>query len=605
MKLFSAIRKGWTAARHELRAAAPERYYPRPGTAASGSAHDLGWLLPPVPPEQARQVLWSAMTGELESQWELFCLMEDGWDRLAKNLNEVKNAVRRLDWTVTPYSERGAEATDSAQEKADLVERALRDWRPRLGTLERGFEDTVYDLLDAFGKGLSVVEVHWEQRDGVWLPRATHQLTPRQYAWNGDRTEIGLRGALTPGPSPRWERGDSAWTRFDSRQFLVGQWTARSGPPVATALLRSLVPYYLGAAYGWRWLMDTAEMFGVPFRWATYDASQPGLADTLMEMLSNLGAAGYAAFPIGTTIDFKEAVTNAEGNPQSLVMDLARKACDLLILGQEMSASAQGGEGIGSGKADLQGRVRDEVLHHAAWWVAGILRGQLVPALIELNFGEATELPTIAPDTSLDPDPKAQAERDQILVALGLPLPMKWLYDRHQVPQPDPDDEVLGGKSAVEAPGAGSPSPRPSPPGGGDGSAAADDGGRPAIDSPMIAVAGNGNGRWHPRPMHLEVSPLLASADPMLPETAQEIVTAAVAESIGARRRWLEPVQEQIDRLVQAAMSGEVSDADLARFAEECAREMPDLFARMDIGALAESINRALGAATVAGVETS
>jgi len=64
-------------------------------------------------------------------QYDLFVRMEDSWDRLQKDLNEVRNAVKRLSWIVTPYSAGTNKPTDAAEEKAALVRRALANWQPK------------------------------------------------------------------------------------------------------------------------------------------------------------------------------------------------------------------------------------------------------------------------------------------------------------------------------------------------------------------------------------------------------------------------------------------------------------------------------------------
>src|ERR1051325_1368625 len=291
-------------------------------------------------------------------------------------------------------------------------------------------------------------------QDGTWQTTAAHFLTPRSYGWSPDGLQLGLSHGTYALSSPL---SDSyAWREFPQDQFLVGNWYARSGLPGATALLRSLVPYWIGMTYGWQWLMQTAQIFGIPFRWATYDTQQPGLVKQVSDMLQNLGAAGWAAFPAGTTLDFKEAVTNARDNPQALIIELAKQACDLLILHQELSSESKAA-GLGSGNALLQGSVRQDVLHGAAHWIGDLLNYQLVPGILRLNFSDTTEPPTIAPDLSIEPDPKTLAERDQILLnSSDVKMPAKWYRERHGIPEPAEGEEVISGKgpaSGLQKPG--------------------------------------------------------------------------------------------------------------------------------------------------------
>jgi phage gp29-like protein len=391
-------------------------------------------------PEQILAVLQQAATGGLAAQWELFSMMEDTWARLAKNLGEVRRAAARATYIVNPATLRGAPPTPAARAKADLVDAALRNWLPRPGTLETSFEDTLFGCLDALGKGVSVTRIDWApDARGRLLPRAGRLLGPSQYGWDAAGAELGLLDA----------RG--GWAPFEPGRCLVGIWHARSGAPGATATLRALTPHWLGATLGWQWLLANAQLFGVPFRWATYDPSQPQLAALLDDMLSHMGATAHGVFPDGTAIEFKEVSTSVTGNPQVVIQQMADRACDLLILGQELSGSAQPA-GLGSASADLQGAVRADRLAAAAQWCADLLNYQLVPAVLRANLGDTTEPPVITASLGVAEDPKALAERDAILLGAGVALPKAWLYERHGIPAPQPGEEVVTPPSNLPPP---------------------------------------------------------------------------------------------------------------------------------------------------------
>ncbi|MHC1762913.1 MAG: DUF935 family protein [Verrucomicrobiia bacterium] len=510
----------------------------------------------------------------------MFCTMEDSWDRLTKCLNEVKNAVKRLTWNVTPYTEGENEPTTTAQAKADLVQRALKNWQPEIGTLEYSFEDALYHALDAMGKGLSVQEVHWGMQDGSWLPRAAHYVTPRAYGWDAEGTQLGLVSGTTQA------RGAATWRPFNPNQFLVGQWHTRTGFPGATALLRPLVPYWIGMTYGWRWLMQTAQIFGIPFRWATYDPSQPHLEVKVGEMLENLGAAGWAAFPAGTTLDFKEAVTNARDNPQALIIEMAKKACDLAILGQELSSESEAA-GLGSGNAVLQGKVRQDVLHNAAYWVADLVNYQLVSAALRLNFGDATEAPVIAPDLSIDPDPKLLAERDQILLSTtDVQFPKKDFYQRHGIRMPEAGEEVVQGKAP----------PDPFGLGGGQGPGQGAEGEEPkakreepgAKDEEKTEVAAKA----------FLSAALEAKANDAV---ADKLVANVLEDLTGVEAKWLGGVKPFFRDLIEAARDAKLSDAQFIAVLERAQKNMPELFGKLNLQALQDSLEAAMGAACVNG----
>ncbi len=396
-------------------------------------------------PQEVRLILEQAAAGNLPAQWDLFAMMEDTWPRLAKNLAELRRSAARASYAVQPYAVRGAKPTETAKARAALVDEAIRQWWPRPGTLELSFEDTLFDALDAYGKGTAVLELHWHATEDGIVPRCSHLLAPRRYGWNAAGNELGL---LT---------GEGAgWAPFPEDHFLVGMWRARSGAPGATAVLRALAPYWIGVTYGWEWLLSTAQLFGVPFRWATFDKSQPGIGAQLSAMLGQMGSAGYAAFPDGTKLNFVEAGKTSSDNPQVVIQALADKACDLLILGQELSGGAQAA-GLGGGAAGLQGGVRADRLQAAAQWCADLLNYQLVPAILRANWGDTSEPPHIVADVDDEPDPLKLAERDKVLLDAGIQLPRSWFYERHGIPEPVDGEETITGRAQPAPGGFGAP----------------------------------------------------------------------------------------------------------------------------------------------------
>lgn len=383
-------------------------------------------------PAEVRFVLEQAAMGSLDAQWDLFALMEDSWPRLAKNLAELRRAAARATYTVQPYARKGGKPTATASDKAAFVEDSIKQWWPKPGTLELGFEDTLFHALDAYGKGVSALEIHWRRAPEGIVPRCAHVLASRLYAWNETGTELGLR-----------TRDGKGWLPFAQDHFLVGIWQARTGAPGATAVLRALAPYWAGITFGWEWLLSNAQIFGVPFRWASYDRNDPGLASKLRDMLAQMGACGYGAFPDGTKLEFKEVSQNVTGNPQVVIQELANQACDLLILGQELSGKAQAA-GLGGGAADLQGSVRADRLADVTQCCADLLSYQLVPAILRANWGSTDEPPLVVPGEAEENDAKKLAERDQILLTAGVAMPLKWFYERHKIPEPVGGEAVIG-----------------------------------------------------------------------------------------------------------------------------------------------------------------
>lgn len=590
------------AAGRALRGQPPAKQLAR---TAVGDFTPMLWAGRRMTPDQVRWVLESAIGGNIHQQWALFDLMEETWPRLTKNLSEVRRAAARLTYSVQPYAEGEKEPTESARDRARLVECAIANWRPKPGTLELSFEDALFNALDALGKGLSVLELTWQRAEEGLMPRCAHLLPPQAYGWNQEGTELGLVAAAGGESqiSNFRSQSRSTWSEFPPGQFWVGVWHSRSGAPGQTALLRCLAPYWCGIVFGWEWLLNNAQIFGVPLRWATYEEGDAATFAKLQEMLANLGSAGWAAFPAGTTMEFKEAVQRASDNPQVFVQTLADKYCDQLILGQEASSESKPA-GIGNGASELHGSVRADRLQDAAQWCADLLNYQLVPALLRWNWGDESEPPEIVPELAGEPDPKAKAERDDIILK-SAEVPKKWFFKRHGIPLPKDGEETVGGASQAQ-PGS-SEITAPGRSVGADAPATDDDpeksnlrpgsenrGGNPQ-NEPARARFNSPDFAGHPgdalKAADAAKKPTL-SGDYQLPEAAQRRLAAARAADFEPLRKAAEPLLKAMER----------GDLEVVGELEAFIAHLDAVAAKVaGAGELADALEKALAEAAIQG----
>jgi phage gp29-like protein len=411
-------------------------------------------------PQQVENILRYGLSGDLIGQWELFDAMEDTWPRLAKNLSEIKRAVTAMKWTVTPWAEDDDAPTPEAEARAKLVSHVLWRMTPDPADDERDFTGLIYDILDAWGKGLSVEELIWEERESVsvgdhFALRAAKWVHPQYYGFGQDG-RLGLRSDGTMAP---WiSANPNSTIEFPPRKFLVGASKGRTAHMSAVAMLRPLAWWWAATNFGASWLLNYAQIFGIPLRWANYSpsASEQTIVK-LGEALSQMGSAGYVMMPEGTALQIVEASKTAGTSPQEAILDRADKYCDLLVLGQTLTTDAadRGTQALGS----VHERVRGDVLTAAADWASGIVNQQLIPAILELNYGDCDLAPEISAEPVRVQDAMANAQRDAVLLGAGIKLPLKWAYDRHEIPLPKEGEEVIGGPVAV--PGTDDPAKTP------------------------------------------------------------------------------------------------------------------------------------------------
>jgi phage gp29-like protein len=511
-------------------------------------------------PGRVESILRGALGGDLLQQHMLFDLMEDTWPRLKKNLNRVKRAVVAAPRIVQPYVADGHVASTQAEDKARFLEQVIYNFHPDPTREESSWEDTIYDVMDAFGKGFSVNEILWDQRGGSeWWIKATVWAHPMYYGYPFDEARLKL-----------CVNGDQTnWSEFPADKFIVSRFRTKTGLPAGQAMLRTLAAFWVGANYGYEWLLNFAQLFGIPIRWATYDPTKPGLLDDVCDMLANLGSAGWGAFPQGTTLELKEAVQRAADNPQSFLMTIADLACDLIVLGQTLTSDVGSSGSLALG--DVHAGVEAEVIDYCAGWCADVFNYQLIPPLMRFNFGNNDEDPYIESQTVRPVDGKAMAERDKALfVDIGLPVSKKFLYERHGVPMPEEGEELLE-----------------------DGRSEMGDVVKPAIDDGLLGAAGDLK-----KQEQIQGRRAVKQPGARLRDNVMERLT-------GVQAAWLRPVAGVFDGLIAKARDGKVSDADLLQAVEAAADRMPELFP--DLVQSAADLRRlmmdAMGAAVVNGAQ--
>ena len=82
---------------------------------------------------------------------------------------------------------------------------------------------------------------------------------------------------------------------------------------------------------------------------------------------------------------------------------------------------------------------------------------------------------------------------------------------------------------------------------------------------------------------------------------ADKLVDHVLEELTGVEARWLGGVKPVFRKLLEAARNEDLTDARFIAVLEKAAKEMPDLFKKMDAKALSDAFESAMGAACVNG----
>jgi phage gp29-like protein len=532
-------------------------------------------------PRNVENICRSAMSGNLVSQWMMFDLMEQTWPRLNKNLNELKRGVMGLNRLVLPFADKDEKPTDEAVRRAKIVDKLLRTMRPDPKRNEKDLDGTIYDVLDARGKGISVQQIVWEQRPVrigtasslLWTPRATQWVHPRYYGYppgTGYDEQLMLNAREVALSNPDFQ-ADALWIPMPEDNFMVSVFQQKSGPPVNASLLRVLGLWWAMTNFTWEWFLNFAQIFGMPIRWVTYDpATATGETITLIQqMLQTMGSSGWAAFPAGTQLELKEAMKSGADNPQKMLIDVGDMICDLAILGQTLTSSTPH-----AGGSRAQGQVhqdtKSEYIQDAGNEAARVISEQMVRAICRLNFNDDTECPQFVIITKANKNLVEQATRYQTLLQIpGVRISKDQFYEDNELSQPDDDAEAFVG----QAPSTGQPDQEEEDP---DMTGSA----RSALRLPCGC-------RGH----------AVASAK----DASARVVDHVLENLTGVEAKWLGALKAPCHRLIALAQAGNVTDADFIAALETFQRELPGLFDKLDHAALASAMETAMAAGVVNG----
>jgi phage gp29-like protein len=431
------------------------------------------WIPPAIAaitPRRLEAILRSALSGDHWAQWQLFDLMLDTWPVLSACQQELQYGVTRRDVVFDPYAEEDEKATSTAIEKEKLVTAALKAMNPDAARDENAQVGTIKDIMSGWFCGISVLEVIWQLSDlkkqgQTWIPKSTYWVDPSQYAFSEDG-ELGLveNSYPTGYGSTSTARPTTAIRRFPPNKFLICFHKSRSGSPLAGPMLRCLAWWWCASNFASDWLLNLAQVFGLPFRWANYAASTPDdTVAAICDALQNMGSAGWAAFPEGTTLELKETSHTGSLSPQGDLLERADNYARIMILGQTMTgqtiASGRGGQSFGTVEAQL----KQDRLDAACGFVAEIFNRQLIPYILQLNYGETSEPPSCRFLQETE-GTYQDAQRDQILAStLGVPIPFSHLQQKYNIPEPTGKEEVTE-KMIPPAPGGIGGPPKPAGP---------------------------------------------------------------------------------------------------------------------------------------------
>ncbi|NSL22380.1 DUF935 domain-containing protein [Agrobacterium tumefaciens] len=384
-------------------------------------------------PMKLASILRAADQGEVEAYFELAEDIEERDSHYLAQLATRRRSVSQLPITVNPASE-----SPEHQKHAEF----LREWI-KTGVLRSG----LFDMLDAIGKGISVMEVDWHHKNGKVLPRALVWRTQRWFTF--DRTDgetLLLREGVAGEP-------------LIPHKFVVHRSKAKSGLTIRSGIARVAVWLWMFKSFTVKDWAIFLQNYGQPIRIGKYGrgATEPE-KDVLWRAVSGIAGDCAAIIPREMLIEFHEVGSKSSSTDMyESRADWHNREISKLILGQTTTTDAVSG---GHAVAKEHRLVQEDIERSDALDASDTLNAQLAPNIIAFNFGPQEEYPTIHVGRPDEVPLKEFSEAFDKLAKHGLTAEASFLRDRLGIPTPATGAELVGGRETVVPP-EDKPQPKP------------------------------------------------------------------------------------------------------------------------------------------------
>ncbi len=378
-------------------------------------------------PRKLARILREADEGNVRSQMELFEEMEEKDAHLFSQLQTRKLAVTGLPWEIQPYS-------DDPQDEmiADFVREQFQDIE--------NFDDILIDLMDAVGKGTSIMELVWGlDEHGRNVVDDILYVHPKKLMWSWEKEQMLI--CTTQFPSG---------VELPANKFIVHQYKAKSGHPARSGIMRIVSWMYLFKNYTVKDWVSFCEVYGMPLRLGKYDqAASEDDKRELMDAIVRIGSDAAGIIPDTTMIEFKESNKTTSSDIYEQLARYCDEQISKAVLGQTLTSDSGGGS---YAQAKTHDKVRHDLTVADTKALAVTLRRDLIRPLVEFNFGMDAALPFIVFDSEEEEDQKEKADTLKVLADMGLKIPTAYLYKTFSVPKPDEGDEILERPQAAGLP---------------------------------------------------------------------------------------------------------------------------------------------------------
>lgn len=371
-----------------------------------------------ITPEQLARVFREANNGFATAQFELAEQMEEKDPHYMSVLNTRKRAVMGLDFTVE-----AADASAEAEADAEFVRDLIGD---------AAFKLSLFDILDAIGKGVSYTELIWEMSEKQWS--ISKFVSCPQKWFEFDRVD---------GCTPRLIGDANERIDLDPYKYIVHLHKSKTGLPVRGGLVRTCAWMWLFKNFSFKDWMVFTDAYGQPIRIGKYDAGASAEdREVLLQAVTNIGSDLGAIIPASMSIEFvRDSGATSSADLYERLIRIADEQISKAVLGQTSTTDAMQGGGIAGNESHNE--VRGDICESDAEQLAATLNEYLVQPYVYLNKGMRRKYPRLVIGRSERVDAEKELRLAQGMAGLGAKISAKKMMDRLNLPVAEEGEETL------------------------------------------------------------------------------------------------------------------------------------------------------------------
>nr|VFK18305.1 MAG: Mu-like prophage protein gp29 [Candidatus Kentron sp. LPFa] len=385
----------------------------RQAEARSTRSHPLHYAsVRTLDPSRLARAFLAADDGQITEQASLFEMIEEQDTHIFAELSKRHRAVTSLEWQLQPPKDANQSEIDRTTELSELLADIPR------------FEDALYDLTDAIGKGFTALEIEW-RAGSQWTPAALHFLPQRAFQVDRDTGALMLLKDGNPEPLREW-----GW--------IVHEHRARSGYIEQSALFRVLAWTYAYKAYDIQDMQRFLEVYGQPLRLGKYEAGTSKEAkNTLLKAVRNIGHDGAGIVPKTMEIDFIEAKSAGRVDDFLSAIRYWELKQSMAILGGTLTSQADGKTSTNAlGK--IHEKASERIKLHDTGQIEPTATEQLIRPIALINgMFPADRCPRFKFDTDETVDIQKIVQTLGDAAALGMEIDRDWAHKATQIPKAD------------------------------------------------------------------------------------------------------------------------------------------------------------------------